>query len=665
MKNFTIKKIKKLSVVLALFLMTSALFAQMPAAIQVIPENATAFDELTLIFDPAEACFENGSLAGLPSIAIHSGVTLIDGSTWNFVVDFNSTGVNGQATTLEPYGEDKYSITYTPSEFYGIEAGTVVTQICAVFNNGTNWDQDGRDFNPNPPPECLDFFIPLAYTSTDPVFAFKLNMNKAINDGIFDPLEDDVYVDIEDFGATVLADPDLDNIYEATIEEGLTLDETYNYKFRINADVFEDILREITAVGGTTTVEAWWNNEAISQLTFIVNMFYQRDLGTFDPLVDFVDLAGSMNDWSGSGAMEEVDDCLYSVSYPLDAGVIYEYKFRINGDWATSEFPDGGPNRMIWGPNESKTITLIYDNYNPGTYPATFNVDMNTEITEGRFDPATDYLDIAGSMNGWGAYDVLFDRDWTAEGVYTIDMLIDTAFPFLEFKFRINGDWNNAEFPAQGPNRQWTVQDTAGGVVNLYECVYNIIDVPYAPYAYDLSIGGTQLIDEEITGAYTYFDPNGDAEGASIYRWFRSLNENGSDSTVIEGANTQAYTLTADDHAMYVFFEVTPVAATGDPSVGNPVHTKTGLIWYAGIEEPGFEVISIYPNPVNNTLYFENIKDVTKINIYNLIGQSVINLENINSENLNINTADLNKGIYFVVVYGNDNNSKTFKIIKK
>jgi hypothetical protein len=99
---------------------------------------------------------------------MHSGVTLISGQQWQYVIEFNSTGANGQATTLMPTGDGRFSITYTPFYFYGFPQGTVVTHICAVFNNGTNWNQDGRDFDLNNPGDCMDFFIPLNSDSIVP-----------------------------------------------------------------------------------------------------------------------------------------------------------------------------------------------------------------------------------------------------------------------------------------------------------------------------------------------------------------------------------------------------------------------------------------------------------------------------------------------------------------
>lgn len=150
---------KKLSFLLLIFMINMSLAAQMPGAITIDPPDATAYDELTLTFDPGEACFENGSLNGLPYIAMHSGVKLLSGEQWQYLIEFNSTGANGQLTKLIPSGNGKYSITFVPADYYGLN-GETVTQICAVFNNGTDWSQDGRDFASGGY-ECTDFIIPL------------------------------------------------------------------------------------------------------------------------------------------------------------------------------------------------------------------------------------------------------------------------------------------------------------------------------------------------------------------------------------------------------------------------------------------------------------------------------------------------------------------------
>lgn len=154
---------KKLVLIISIIIVAVSVNAQMPGAITIDPPDATAYDELTLTFDPAEACFESESLSGLPSIAMHSGVTLSSGIQWLYIIDFNSTGANGQPTSLLPTGDGRFSITYTPADYYGF-SGENVTQICAVFNNGTDWTQDGRDFESDYT-TCMDFFIPINFAS--------------------------------------------------------------------------------------------------------------------------------------------------------------------------------------------------------------------------------------------------------------------------------------------------------------------------------------------------------------------------------------------------------------------------------------------------------------------------------------------------------------------
>lgn len=112
-----------------------------------------------------------------------------------------------------------------------------------------------------------------------------------------------------------------------------------------------------------------------------VNMSYQDSLGNFDPAVDYVDVAGNFNDWNGSGAMEDPEsDGIYTITVPdLEVGFLCEYKFRINGDWNTSEFPGGGGNRsytVVAGEN-------IVDHWYNDEEPALIFVDVVFTIEDG------------------------------------------------------------------------------------------------------------------------------------------------------------------------------------------------------------------------------------------------------------------------------------------
>jgi hypothetical protein len=648
MKNLALLKKLTYTSLITIVMLTGiflTIHAQMPAAITIDPPNASAYDELTLTFDPALACFQSGSLAGLPSIAIHSGVTFITGEIWQHVVNFDGIGYNGQPTTLMPTGDGKFYITYTPSDFYGL-TGQTVTQICAVFNNGYDWSQDGRDFIPNTS-NCMDFFIPINYQGIDPEFQFNLNMNKMIMEGNFDPVTDLVYIEMDEVGTVLLIDPDQDGIYEGIVDEGIEVDSTYFYQFRINNDQYESLIREITAFAGVITIDVWWNDDPLPEITFVVDMFYQFSLGNYHDY-DYVDIAGTFNNWQGSSPMEPIGWKLLAITFYTEPGVV-EYLFRINGDWATSEYFGPGINRMTWAVPEPISLHHYYNDYNWDTWPATFEVDMNAEISAGNFDPLTDYLDVAGTFNNWDAHCVLFDRDWTDPGIYTANILVDKLYPYVEFKFRINGNWATSEFPVGGPNRFWTVQDTTGGFVNLFQCIYNITDVPYPPYAYDLFISGELVVGEEITGNYTYFDPNADPEGASIYQWYRSDNPSGTNSVEIQGAVFQSYLLAEEDYGNYLIFVVTPVSLTGDPSVGYPTGVVSGQVGYTNIPEVAEKAFQLYPNPAHDELTFSAtaIKANTLISIFTLTGEKLTERKLTENET-QLDISALPRGVYFV-----------------
>jgi len=114
-----------------------------PKAVSISPATASAYEEITLTIDTRLSC-PDSALFGADSVMMHSAVN-IDGTAWSNVVAFDGIGANGQSPKLMHNGDSTWSITFTPSEYYGIVDGSVVTQINCVFNNGS-WDAEGKDF---------------------------------------------------------------------------------------------------------------------------------------------------------------------------------------------------------------------------------------------------------------------------------------------------------------------------------------------------------------------------------------------------------------------------------------------------------------------------------------------------------------------------------------
>ncbi len=203
-----------------------------------------------------------------------------------------------------------------------------------------------------------------------------------------------------------------------------------------------------------------------ASVTFKVNMKYAILEGKFNPASDFMDVAGSFNNWSGSDHLTDNGDSTYSITLSdLTPGTIYEYKFRINASWDDNkhEFPAGGPNRKITA-IDGITAYSIFNDTRPGYVPVNVSVDMSVWAQAGKFDSATQVVDIIGNFSDWSNFVELFDNN---DLVYK-GQVIAKAGETMQFKFRINHSWDadKHEFPNGGPNREFAVADTAGGVVN-------------------------------------------------------------------------------------------------------------------------------------------------------------------------------------------------------
>ncbi len=137
-----------------------------------------------------------------------------------------------------------------------------------------------------------------------------------------------------------------------------------------------------------------------------------------------------------------------------------------------------------------------------------FEVDMRYRITEGLFDPATQYVDLAGTFNGWdGAGDRLSDAD--GDSVYAVTRDGFAVGERIAFKFRIDGSWEGTEeFPNAGPNREYVVQDGS----NLIRVWYSDEVPPTGPPI----AGFLPSPARTTTGGVVYF---GDRSSGNVTGW--------------------------------------------------------------------------------------------------------------------------------------------------
>jgi len=124
--------------------------------------------------------------------------------------------------------------------------------------------------------------------------------------------------------------------------------------------------------------------------------------------------------------------------------------------------------------------------------PVTFQVNMSYMIEQGRFDPASDFVDVAGNFNGWGDNPLTPLSDLDADSIYEVTVDGFTIGQDIQFKFRINGQWDGTEeFPGGGANRVYTVEDSPNVLLVWYN--NEEPDDPNAPLEASFSATNTTL----------------------------------------------------------------------------------------------------------------------------------------------------------------------------
>ncbi len=91
----------------------------------------------------------------------------------------------------------------------------------------------------------------------------------------------------------------------------------------------------------------------------------------------------------------------------------------------------------------------------------------------------------------------------------------------------------------------------------------NIMCQNYPPVAQNVSFSGNLFVGEELEATFTYFDAEGDPEGAHSYQWYRADDMPGAGAIEIPGATSETYQIVTADLGKYLAVEITPRAITG------------------------------------------------------------------------------------------------------
>lgn len=190
------------------------------------------------------------------------------------------------------------------------------------------------------------------------------------------------------------------------------------------------------------------------------NPFFQGEIFTYTPQQDVLLTITSChpnqqqvdNEYSWDTKLYVYDGCpgqLIAVHDDMNDGC------QFNRTQSIVSIPAfGGHTYYIYWPWEFQSLyddqQMIFTITESALSMTTFNVDMNCAINDQIFDPNQDFVDVPGTFNGWQGSPQMTDYD--QDGIYTHEIAGLPVGEFVEYKYRINGDWNTAEFPG-GHNR--------------------------------------------------------------------------------------------------------------------------------------------------------------------------------------------------------------------
>lgn len=297
-------------------------------------------------------------------------------------------------------------------------------------------------------------------------------------------------------------------------------------------------------------------------------------------------------------------------------------------------------------------------------YEITFQVDM-TEADP--FDPATDDVYISGNFAGWATpgSDITYKMEPLEVGsmIYTLTATIDSCELLYKYFRIIDGaaTWDNGEWNGD-PNRKVYITETAT-LENVwankpYDITFNVDMTnadPYDPTTDSIYIGGSLANGWAVPGTI------------SAYMMHKS-------DTI---ANTYTITLLLykGDYQFKFFRCIDNVPSfdngewEGDPNREVTTDTIAAVFNYNwGVNAGIFDTkkpfsYTMYPNPVTTSLNLFNISDATQIDVYDITGKLVRTLQLELVQDISIDVAELQSGVYIVSVF-NNTGVQTTKFVK-
>jgi hypothetical protein len=257
------------------------------------------------------------------------------------------------------------------------------------------------------------------------------------------------------------------------------------------------------------------------QITFQVDMSIQAALGNFTPGVDAVQVAGSWpaNNWTPANGVltqslsdPDVYEGTFDITGTVGSTVSYKFVYGAAGWEVNGVGPGGANDRQLSLPATDTVLPVVY--YNnvdtlPSTRLVTFQVNLTVQREIGNFDPANDFVYVAGEFNAWSASASELIQSSTDtnvwEGTFTVagNAGGTVNYKFLLATFASGEVWEiNGVGPGGVQNRQLTLEAIDQTLPEVY---FNNLDtIPVTvPVTFQVNMAAQMALGNYVDGVNT------------------------------------------------------------------------------------------------------------------------------------------------------------------
>lgn len=131
--------------------------------------------------------------------------------------------------------------------------------------------------------------------------------------------------------------------------------------------------------------------------------------------------------------------------------------------------------------------------------------------------------------------------------------------------------------------------------------------------------------------------------------------------------NNDLNAVASDNHSVMIRDAQVPLSTTGKPVYEDVWRYLLGIssVTFSGEEVVVKNAVTVFPNPAGNLMQLQSQELISRWNLLNSTGKSILEKEKISANNIQLDLASLIRGVYFLSVFLENSEVVHLKVIKE